>query len=214
MFGTQDEHRGDAMRILGWALVLFLGLMVATGRAQGLPPGVPEALARDLARNPDRVVAAAARLILGHGTEERLTAADIARAVAVGRAAARGRQIGRLLAADLDADGAVTGAEARAAAAVLAASARSRLVLAVEAADSDRDGAASAAEIAASGMAAALVELTEAEVARMAAFLTLDLDGDGGVTLDEVRRAAALAAEAPAPAEQAAPAAQAGDRDA
>jgi hypothetical protein len=167
--------------------------------AQGLPPAVPERLAADLLRAPDRVAAAAARIIHGYGDGLRMTAGDVTRAVAVDRAAVRGRAAGRILAADLDADGAVTGAEAAAAGAALSAGARARLMRLVDGADANRDGRVSAPEISAAAEAAALRAVTEAEVARDMGLLSLDLDGDGAVTLAEVREAAALAAAAPPP---------------
>jgi hypothetical protein len=187
------------MRVLALALAVLAGGTAAAqvqGPAQALPAAVPDRLAADLAAAPDRVVAAASRIVHGYGDGRRMTAADVDRAIAVERAAARGREAGRMLAADLDADGVVTAVEAAAAGAALSAGARARMMRMVDAADANRDGNVVPAELSAAADAAALRAVPEAAAARDRALLALDLDGDGGVTLDEIRQAAALAAAA------------------
>ena len=95
----------------------------------------------------------------------------------------------RLLAADLDGDGAVQTGEIAVAAGAASASTRARLITTHARADADSDGIVSAAELAVHAGAESLKQVSEAEAAMSRAVLAFDLDGDGAVTMAEVKRA-------------------------
>jgi EF hand len=92
-----------------------------------------------------------------------------------------------LMAADLDADGAISAEEVAAAVVDLSATARGRLVVQVAKADGDGNGAVSASELAGFGAAAGMAAFGANKLADLQALLGLDSDGDGKVRLDEVK---------------------------
>ncbi len=172
---------------------IFAGLLAGGAGAQGLPEAVPAKLAKRLATNPGAVMAAAGDLIHGYGSKGSIDRQGILQALALDRAAVRARAMVPLIAADLDADGRVTGAEMAVVAAAADAATRGRLMRAQGAADGDGDGVVTQAEALAFGKAEAMARVDAGDEARLMAYLTLDLDGDGRLTLAEVEEAAARA---------------------
>lgn len=156
---------------------------------------LPARVLRRMRMAPDRVLREAASLIYGHGRDGAIDARGIGRALALARADARGRALGQLLRADLDADGALTAEEAAALDGTAALRDRGRTQLALREADADGDGRASAAELAAQAERAARERVTDADAEAMEALLALDRGGDGRVDLDEVARALAAVAQ-------------------
>lgn len=148
-----------------------------------------DALAKAMARNPDRFEAQAIDLIAGFGGPEGLTAQGIEAHIALERAGGRAASLRRFLAVDLNADGAVGRDELAVGQRAASAAARGRMERQFAAADADGDGRASAEEIGAAGQAAALSGLDEAEAGVLRALLRLDADGDGALTVDEVTAA-------------------------
>lgn len=132
---------------------------------------------------PDRALAHAAEVILGHGSNGSIGPDGIERAIDVDRAATRARRMVALLSADLDNDGTITAAEVRALAATLDADSRGRLLVAHRAADRDGNGATDMAELRHHADARGGESW---RAGRLRALMAFDLDGDTRVTLDEV----------------------------
>lgn len=198
------------MRIVALLIALTLA---APALAQDAVPAVSAALdptgarlqellpARSLRRmqdTPDRVLRDAASLVYGHGTNGGIDAAGIDRAVAIARADARGRVLGVILRADLDADGALAGDEAAAIDATAALRDRGRMRLVLRTADADGDGAASAAELSAHATREAAQVFSDRDAENLTTLLQLDFDSDGRVTLDEVASALQSVVQPPA----------------
>jgi hypothetical protein len=154
------------------------------------------ALDKAMGRDPDRFAARVTDLIAGFGGADGLTAAGIEDHIALERAAARASALRRMLAMDLDADGAVDGPELAVTQRAASAQTRGRMERQFRAADLDGDGRIDAKEMEADARAAALRALDEEEATMLRALLTLDRDGNAALSVDEVEAAAALAAEA------------------
>ena len=203
------------MRHIGVIVAGMVAALLAGGvQAQGLPAAVPAKLAKRLAANPEAVLDAAGDLIHGYGQAGRIDRQGILQAVALDRAATRARAMVPLLAADLDADGRVTGAEMAAVAGAADAAYRGRLIGAQGKADGDGDGTVTQAEAFAWAQAEATRRVDAGDEARLLAYLTLDLDGDGYLTLPEVETAAGLARSAANAAAKAAEQVPVDDKDA
>lgn len=162
--------------------------------ALALAGPLPDAATKRILRDPDGWMVQATRLIAGFGGPGGLTAAGLARHVAIERAAARAGALRDLLVADLDGDGAVSGPEAADYMQVLSARGRGGFLVALAAADADGDGSATGAELRAAADAAALDALPPAEEARLEWVLAFDANGDGAVTLGEMRQGVAALA--------------------
>lgn len=172
-----------------WILAVMLGIVPMMVLAEA----VPQALAAQVARNPDKYLDDLAVLIAGYGQNGAIDAAGLQNMVAMARADARAVAFRRLQGADLDGDGAIGGEEMRIKAAALAASARGRLIVNFGKADLDGDDQVTVAELQGYGNAAAEQAFGADKVAGVMAVLALDGDGDGRVTLAEARAALALA---------------------
>ncbi len=172
------------------AVALVLMALAQALSAEGLRDPAPgAALAEALAQNPDRFEATMQDLVAGFGGPDGLTRAGIEDHVALKRASARATAMRRLLAMDLDGDGSVIRAELQVVQRAASAVSRGRLQRLFAAADAGGDGQVDAAEIAADGRAAALRALGIDEQALLLSVLALDADGDGALTLDELRAA-------------------------
>lgn len=171
---------------------IFASLFALTAQAQA----VPEALAKRIKANPDRFVEEAATLIFGFGGPNGIDAAGVERFIALERAGARASVLRRLLAGDLDGDGAVTANEMQVAAGAASASQRGRMLGLLARADSDADGTATGAEIAGFAAAEALEMFDERRAQTARAVLGFDGDADGMVTLPEVQAVVARVADA------------------
>ena len=174
---------------------LFLALLATPAVAQDLTPQaalatLPPEVAETIAARPARFADDAADMVLAHGRDDALTAADVDRALALDRAFLRARALRPFLESDLDADGRVTRDEVRARAAVLGAEGRARLLQLHGQADADADGTLTPDELAAHARAEGARSLTDRDEAMARAILAFDLDGDSRVTLDELRRTA------------------------
>ena len=183
-----------------WAMLLVILLMAGPVVAGGLvpaapgqvampldaPPALPDRFVKRLAKARAQFLEQAAAIILGYGTAQGVDPAGIENFIASGRAAIRAREIARLLAGDLDNDGALGRDELSVLMANAAASKRGQLQLAHGSADSDRDGVATAAELRAYGQSKALDQIDEDEAADWRRFMLFDLDHDGRVVLAEV----------------------------
>ena len=184
------------VKLVAAAMVVVL-LWAQGGLAQEAPDQTDgAALAEAMARNPDRFEAAMLDLVAGFGGPEGLTREGIGEHVALERAGARASAMRRMLAIDLDGDGAVVRVEMQIAQRAASAASRGRMERQFAATDADGDGIVSAAEIIAEGKAAALRALGSEEEALLLSVLTLDADGDGALTAKELRAAMVRLADA------------------
>lgn len=151
-------------------------------------PLLPEALIQTIKADPARYLDRTASLIAAYGAGDGITEDQVNTSLALVRARARAAAIVPLLMADLDGDGAVTRAEVTGAEATLASAARDRLEAVFVTADADGDAVVSAAERADLGEVAALAALTPSAMAQAKILMGFDADGDGKVTLAEVRQ--------------------------
>jgi Ca2+-binding EF-hand superfamily protein len=198
--------RGMAMRgmaMLALTLAFFLALMLSVGpgaaqdaRVGALPPDVPEKTVKRMRDAPDAFLIDAFDMILGYGEGEGIDAAGIDRFIAVDRADARAKMTAYLMAADLNADGTVDSAEIAVLVQARAARQRGRLMQDFNAADKDGDGTVTGAEIVGAAAAAAGDAVSPAKAAALRAMMTLDLDKDRVLTVDEVIKAVKLAQDA------------------
>ena len=153
-------------------------------------------LEKAMARDPDRFAARMTDLIAGFGGPDGLTAAGIEDHIALERAAGRASALRRMLAMDLDADGALDGDELAVTQRAASAQGRGRLERQFRAADLDGDGRVDAAEMTADARAAGLRALGEEEATMLRALLSLDRDGNAALSVDEIEAVAAAASEA------------------
>lgn len=172
-------------------LILCALLWMLPARAD-VAPVLPEPMLKKIKAGPDRFLDLAALLIHGFGAGGSIDAAGIERSIALDRAGARASAQRRLLAADLDGDGAVSGAELATAAGAASAATRARLITTHSRADADGNAVVSRDELAAHAGAESLRQVSEAEAAMARAVLACDQNGDNAVTMAEVRRALAV----------------------
>jgi len=154
-------------------------------------PQLPEPLLKRIKAAPDRFLDDSAVLIHGFGSGGSIAAAGVEQAIALDRAGARASAQRRLLAADLNGDGAIAPDELSVAAGAAGATARGRMIVTHARADADSDGTVSPDELAAYAGAEALRLVSEADAAMARAVLACDQDGDARVTMAEVKRALA-----------------------
>jgi hypothetical protein len=176
------------MRLL--SLILIVMLFAQPLRAE-VAPVLPDPMLKRIKAAPDRFMDLAALLIHGFGSGGSIDIAGIERSIALDRAGTRASAQRRLLAADLDGDGTVGSGEISVAANAASATTRARLITTHARADADSDGSVSPAELAAHAGAESLRQVSEADAAMARAVLACDQDGDGQVTMPEVKRALA-----------------------
>ena len=179
-----------------WIFGVFLGLLAAPADAGA----VPDAVAKRIVADPAAYLEGVAVLIAGYGAAGAIDRAGLDNVVALARASARAVALRRLQGADLNGDGAVTAVEIGVTKAASAAVTRGRLAVYFAKADGDGDGAVSAAELQAYAGAAALAAYDEARASQLRAVLGFDGNGDGRVTLDEVKAGVAALGQPPSPA--------------
>lgn len=177
------------------AFVLLAPTLSLAQSAPVPPDDLGAALQKRMLRAPDAFLSDAAQLILGYGTEGAIDQAGIDKAIAVSQAGVRAREWRRLMLADLDGDGSAAPEEIAVLVQAASAASRGRLTLLFEGADTDRDGTVTRAEMEAAAQAAVQRSPRPGREAMLAAMLTLDGDGDGRLTLEEVRAALAKAKE-------------------
>ncbi|WP_137110562.1 hypothetical protein [Rhodobacter sp. SY28-1] len=172
--------------------IIILAMLAMAQVALAEETGLEKAMGRD----PDRFAPRVTDLIAGFGGPEGLTAAGIEDHIELERAAARASSLRRMLAMDLDADGALDARELAVTQRAASASGRGRLERQFRAADLNGDGRIDTGEMAADARAAALRALGEEEATMLRALLSLDRDGNAALSVDEIEAAAALAAQA------------------
>ncbi|MEO8241135.1 MAG: EF-hand domain-containing protein [bacterium] len=167
-----------------WILSLVL---VWLGTAATATVTLPDALSKRIKRDPAAYLDEVAALIAGHGAAGAIDADGLDDVVLLARASARARALARVLTADLDGDGAVTAAEVAVVSAAAAAEDRGKLAVLFVRADSDGDGVISGTEAAAFAGAAGMAAYGDVKAGQLRAVMAFDRNGDGRVTLDEVR---------------------------
>ncbi|MBA3909323.1 MAG: hypothetical protein C0524_05415 [Rhodobacter sp.] len=167
------------------ALLVLTVIMVQSALAES-EEGVLEQAMRDDAAG---FQAMAEDVIAGFGGPDGLTPDGIEDHVALARAVARAEAMRRLLAIDLGNDGSVDRNELEVTQRAASAAARGRLERQFASADTNGDARIDPAEIRANGHIAALRAMSETDVELLRALITLDLGGDGAVSLQELRTA-------------------------
>ncbi len=170
------------------ALILCCLFLVVPANAD-VALALPDPMAKRIKAVPDRFLDLAALLIHGFGADGSIDHAGIERAISLDRAGARASALRRLLAADLDGNGAVATSEISVAAGAASAATRARLITTHSRADTNGDGVVDAFELSAHARAESLRAVSESEVALLRAVLSCDQDGDGAVDMAEVKRA-------------------------
>jgi len=156
-----------------------------------IAPHLPDGMLKRIKAAPERFLDSSAILIHGFGQAGSITAAGVEQAIALDRAGARAQALRRLQAVDLNTDGAVSPDELAVAAGAASATTRGRLITTHARADTDSDGTVSAVELTVHAGAEALRLVSDVDAGMARAVLACDQDGDGAVTLAEVRRALA-----------------------
>lgn len=169
------------------AVVLMLVLGARLLQAEGWSAEVRARVLKDQAE----FVEAAATAIHWFGDARGLNPAAIEDYIAAERAQRRASVVAGLMAADLNADGAVSAQEVARLAPALAPQTRGRLIASHALADTGRDGSVDAAEMTLHSGAEALRLVSEKRAEVLHILMLFDLDGDGWVLLDEVRSAVA-----------------------
>jgi len=161
----------------------------ASSLLEALTARTPGAVLSRITDDPDRFLTEAAGLILGFGTAGQIGPKGIEDAIETERATIRARDIRRLLVADLNDDLAVDTRELNVAIAAASATMRGRLLTWHLDADLDRDGTVTWAEIRAFARARSLTDLDADAADGMRSVMVFDLDGNGFVSVQEVRDA-------------------------
>lgn len=169
------------MRLIPIVLACILPL---TAQAS---PVLPETLLRTIKADPTGYLDSVAGLIASYGGADGITAEQVDGSVALARAKARTSAIILMMGADLDGDGAITRDEVTTTEAAASASLRARLEKAFLTADADGDQVVSAEELSDFGAMAAMSAVSPAQMAQAKVLMGFDANGDGKVTLSEVR---------------------------
>lgn len=164
--------------------MLVLCLMPFAAEAS---PLLPDTLLKSIKADPGSYMDSVATLIASYGGPDGITEEQLNTSMALARAKARTQAVLPLMGADLDADGAMTRDEVVAAEAAASVTARARMEKAFLLADVDADGVVSPVELSDLGNAAALATFGPAAMARLTVLMGFDANGDGRVTLAEVR---------------------------
>jgi len=173
-------------------LIMVIGLMamalpaVAGPRVNAFQNALPEATLKDLNTAPDVFMEHMAGLILGYGGPKGLNADGIMNYLAVNTAYMRAREMRRFLVADLNNDASVSLAEMNILIQTENARMRGRLLVGFHKADRDTDAIVTMQEARLFAQTRALEAMTARDENLLEALVTLDLDGDGYLALDEI----------------------------
>lgn len=153
---------------------------------------MPGTTLKSLERDSARFFEEAAGIVLGFGRDGAIGARGLEDAVAAARARVRARQMRRLLVADLDDDLRIDSRALDLAIRTASATMRGRITGWHMAADADANGRADFAEMRRWAQATALAEVSGADEKAITGLMIFDLDGDGRVSVPELRRAITL----------------------
>lgn len=148
--------------------------------------GLSAALNGKIASDPFGYVSQTGKLIGRFGGKAGLDAAGLDRLVAVTRARARARYLGRLLVADLDGDLGISAAERDQALAGQGKKQADALRALCQAADQNGDGTVTGAEVTAAADRAGQKGLSDGDAAQLREILKFDRNADGAVTQAEL----------------------------
>lgn len=150
-------------------------------------PLLPDTLMKSIKADPVGYLDSVTVLIASYGAADGITEAQVDTSLALVRAKARSLAIMPLIGADLDADGTVTRDEVAMTEAAASAAARGRLEKAFVGADADANAMVTPVELTDFGLMSAIAAFSPAEMARIKVLMGFDADGDGKVTVNEVR---------------------------
>ena len=150
-------------------------------------PVLPDTLLRSIKADPASYLDSVTLLIASYGGADGISQEQVDTSLALVRAKARTAAIVPLIGADLDADGTVTREEVVVAEDAASASGRGKLERAFQAADVDGNAMVTPVELTDYGMAASMAAYSPAAMAKVKVLMGFDADGDGKVTLNEVR---------------------------
>ena len=162
-------------------------IVICLAQAAGATITLPDTVAKRIKADPVAYIDEVAALIAGYGRDCAIDAGGIDLRIAMARAAARVTGTARLLRADLDGDGAVAPDELAAVQGASSAQDRGKLAVTFARADGDANGTVDTAEVQALAATAALSGFGDAKAAALRGIMAFDVDGDGKVTLNEVR---------------------------
>ena len=172
----------DVLRVL-------LVLMILPGAA--LAQSLPEALVAMMRDDPAGFLDGMTDVVAGFGGADGLSGDELEEYLALERARARASALRQVLAMDLDNDGALTRAELAVSQRAASARQRGTLQRRFDAADRDEDGRLTPGELRADADAAGFRAMSEPQAAALRATLGFDADGDGRLTMAEVKAAIA-----------------------
>jgi Ca2+-binding EF-hand superfamily protein len=164
------------------AVLLMVGAFAADAAVT-----LPEALTKRIKGDPAAYLDEVAGLIAGYGADGAIDAAELDHVVTLERAGARAGAMAKLMRADLDGDGAVLAAEMAVLEAAAAAEDRGKLAVLFTRSDTDGDGTVSPTEMQAYASAAGLSAYSDAKAGQLHAVMAFDGNGDGKVTMEEVK---------------------------
>jgi hypothetical protein len=180
---------------LSFLLIWSLGLKAfaqessAAALLEALAGRTPGSMLSEMRGDPDAFLEEAAGVILGFGGRDGIDAPGLEDAVAASRAQVRAREIRRLLQADLNNDLAIDRHERDVAIATASATMRGRLMNWHLTADRSGDGTVSWSELRGFAQDVSVKVLSEDRAAAIRALMVFDLDGNGRVTVAELRMA-------------------------
>lgn len=174
------------MRLIPTLFACILPLVGLAAPADASPV-LPDSLLQSIKADPANYLETVAALIAAFGAENAITEEQVGTSLSLVRAKARITATLPLLGADLDGNGAVTRDEVVLAKSAASANARIRLEKAFALADVDVNFVVTPQELADFGELAALAAYSPAKMAEVKVLMGFDADGDGKVTLGEVR---------------------------
>lgn len=193
---TKEGSSVRHLMALFWVYVLATAAPAQENAARALLEALaertPGTTLKDLRGNPRGFLEEAAGVILGYGRDGGIDARGLEDAIAAARARVRAREIRRLLEADLNGDLAVDARELDIAIRTASATMRGRLLNWHVLADGDRDGVVQWDELRQFASTAGENALSAHAAQAIRALMVFDLDGNGHVTVPEIREAISL----------------------
>ena len=188
----RNLKKGSGMVKVAAAVAMIVMVWAQAVWAQQMDNLVEQSIRRDPSGFELRML----DLVAGFGGVTGLDAQDIEDHIALERARARATAMRRFLAMDLDTDGQISLSELATVQRAASAATRGRLARQFAAVDADGDGVLNPDEQMSDAEAAALRALDQAEADLLRAPVSLDGNGDGAVSAQELRASVARVSDA------------------